>query len=107
MNIILNNETAFNICKYYLPIMNVVAFFLINILKIQLTMHTYLPQYHPKKHRKHTEKTPTTTKNRAYARKKSPKKAFALTREKIIICLAKLRSAKNVGISPLESELDL
>jgi hypothetical protein len=45
MNIILNSETAFNICKYYLPIMNVVAFFLINILKIQLTMHTYLPQY--------------------------------------------------------------
>ena len=45
MNIILNSETAFNICKYYLPIMNVVAFFLINILKIQLTMHTHLPQY--------------------------------------------------------------
>ena len=45
MNIILNSETEFNICKYYLPIMNVVAFFLINILKIQLTMHTNLPQY--------------------------------------------------------------
>lgn len=45
MNIILNSETVFNIRKYYLPIMNLVPFFLINILKIQLTMHTHLPQY--------------------------------------------------------------
>ena len=45
MNIILNSETAYIIGKYYLPIMNMVPFFLINILKIQLTMHAYLPQY--------------------------------------------------------------
>jgi hypothetical protein len=45
MNIILNSETAYIIGKYYLPIMYVVTFFLMNILKIQLTMHTNLPQY--------------------------------------------------------------
>ena len=66
--------------------------------------HKNTPQKHqktPKNTKKH-QKTPKKVFPRLRAEKKRLKKAFALTRDKIIFCLAELNSAKNVGIFSLQ-----